>query len=75
MSLGDRITSPHLSHANHAEAFLIPLYSDARGMGDYNAMVGWCYKQQSRARAVSSHAATTSCRNDVKSSLLFYTAI
>lgn len=40
MSLVDRITSPHLSHANHADAFLIPLYSDAHGMGDYNAMVG-----------------------------------
>lgn len=61
MSLEDCIPTPHLSQANHAEPVLIPPYYDAHGVGDYNAMVGWCYKQQSRARAASSHAATTSC--------------
>ncbi len=71
MSLEDYIPTPHLSQANHAEPVLIPPYYDAHGVDDYNAMLCWCYKQQSRARAVSSPAATTSCWNYVKSSLLF----
>lgn len=75
MSLGDYIPTPHLSQANHAEPVLIPPYYDAHGVADYNAMLGWCYKLQSRARTVSSHAATTSCWNYVKSRLLFYAAI
>lgn len=54
MSPGDYIPTPHLSQANHAEPVLIPPYYDAHGVADYNAMLGWCYKQQSRARAVSS---------------------
>lgn len=48
MSLGDCIPTPHLSQAHHVEAVLIPPYSDAHGVDDYNAMVGWCYEQQSR---------------------------